>query len=1341
MKRHISIFAFLLCAFAAVGPAVGAGTWVINGGYYYIEDTFKNISNQRMSIDGNPNAYTAQNVPENTSAAVTFRAYPDKGMKIANWGMYVGNNSTAIMQSSAVTWSGLTSETYSWKTGEKTGQDQGYLAVRFDYILFDISFDLNGGTSEKPQDIKDQNIDSTIMLPTDSEVTREGYELTGWKSETDNKVFDPGSHKGEDFWDDAKGKFYTTTPLKAQWEGKTYTVTYQTENCTLTVAPSSGKFDENLHIEWDRIADSEESSTVTVYIGTYDLGNVITTSQTGGKDFDFLMNNVNQKHYYDTIHVKVVCKKNMRHDLTLKKGDGITAFCWSTNNCGFVRSETDVNITGLLKGTRWDTKVDSADVVRGYDGPGNDYGNIGDADVTRELKGIAHTYNIAYDDQGGSRIGGGSYPTSATVDSWFSVSPLTKNDSTFDGWFVFKTNGDYEGALWGTSIDGITNAVDPKVACSAGKDGKVWFMNLSFDKNGEVGLKANWAGPERTINALPDPPSAGRVDGAGVYRDNADVTLTAVVTNMGYSFCCWTNSNGVVVSEEPEYSFTVTADATYTAVFTGNVVQVFFVDLHGGVAQPSSKLVTFGKPYGELATVKYGGLLEFSGWMDDDNNDVTANTKVTSTAKIQLLRSKPPTERNPIIIFADESYANTWVTNMTTTAGDPFPKPPEFRRDGYWPNGWVPALPEKATEDFTTYAQWLSLADVLDCEGLLWFTADKDSLWFVDSTDCKLGGTSLRANGPRGEGGSGRLVTSVKEAGTMTFWWRGDTGTILNVKSEKEKFFGTFKGSDGMDWTPCTITIDAASSVIFYCPGTEFKGRCSVDYFTWTPRTEPAKYEVTFTDPSKTFTNETYLVEDGGTAVAPDWDRKTDKFESLAWSKPLSPITGIVTNEAVWTCRVEFVDREMTTTNRVVYGERDVKEPELRPYPGYTHTGWNPALPAQVESNLVLTAVWTPNDVYTITYRPGAGVSGSQMVQSEKKGIEVNLYGKDKAYVRTGYSQDGWATADGGTKVFEFGYFYRFNVSTNLYPCWTNNRYTVTFDPNGGSVDPVSKVVTFAEPYGKLPTPARSGYDFMGWFALSSPSPTEQITEETQVFLAANHTLTAQWREIVVVDEVARALDCENSGLTFTLSGGWSIFTNDFAKEGISCLSNSTVGAVLSVRATTSGTLSFWWQGKSDKYAPNMKMQLLTNDLLCCEKLFTEKVAMDKKNWVNQTARIDLPRDANEIILQFTCASGSSTKNDIAAALDSFTWTPDRKEPEYADTDTPVTGFSMVDGKLGFSFVGDGSTYHLLGTNDLVAPMPWPMVFETNKASGTILFDIPVKVDEPKMFYRIRALQ
>jgi prepilin-type N-terminal cleavage/methylation domain-containing protein/uncharacterized repeat protein (TIGR02543 family) len=42
-------------------------------------------------------------------------------------------------------------------------------------------------------------------------------------------------------------------------------------------------------------------------------------------------------------------------------------------------------------------------------------------------------------------------------------------------------------------------------------------------------------------------------------------------------------------------------------------------------------------------------------------------------------------------------------------------------------------------------------------------------------------------------------------------------------------------------------------------------------------------------------------------------------------------------------------------------------------------------------------------------------------------------------------------------------------------------KYTVTLDPNGGTLSETTKEVSYHEPYGNLPTPTREGYTFMGW--------------------------------------------------------------------------------------------------------------------------------------------------------------------------------------------------------------------------------------------------------------------
>lgn len=69
-------------------------------------------------------------------------------------------------------------------------------------------------------------------------------------------------------------------------------------------------------------------------------------------------------------------------------------------------------------------------------------------------------------------------------------------------------------------------------------------------------------------------------------------------------------------------------------------------------------------------------------------------------------------------------------------------------------------------------------------------------------------------------------------------------------------------------------------------------------------------------------------------------------------------------------------------------------------------------------------------------------------------------------------------------------------------------EYTVTFDANGGSVTPDSAVTTDGK-LTSLPTPTKSGYDFMGWYTQAVGG--QAVTVNT-VF-TQDTTIYAQWKE------------------------------------------------------------------------------------------------------------------------------------------------------------------------------------------------------------------------------------
>ena len=69
--------------------------------------------------------------------------------------------------------------------------------------------------------------------------------------------------------------------------------------------------------------------------------------------------------------------------------------------------------------------------------------------------------------------------------------------------------------------------------------------------------------------------------------------------------------------------------------------------------------------------------------------------------------------------------------------------------------------------------------------------------------------------------------------------------------------------------------------------------------------------------------------------------------------------------------------------------------------------------------------------------------------------------------------------------------------------------YIVTFNANGGSVSSVSRTVADGETVGELPTPARSGWTFGGWWTAASGGT--QVTEATIV--SADVTYYAHWTQ------------------------------------------------------------------------------------------------------------------------------------------------------------------------------------------------------------------------------------
>ncbi|WP_302307329.1 InlB B-repeat-containing protein, partial [Ruminococcus bromii] len=133
---------------------------------------------------------------------------------------------------------------------------------------------------------------------------------------------------------------------------------------------------------------------------------------------------------------------------------------------------------------------------------------------------------------------------------------------------------------------------------------------------------------------------------------------------------------------------------------------------------------------------------------------------------------------------------------------------------------------------------------------------------------------------------------------------------------------------------------------------------------------------------------------------------------------------------------------------------------------------------------------------YEVIYLPGTYGTGSAVTDMKPHNNILTLRGA--LFTRAGYTQVDWSTVDGGEKVYGFEDVYTKNEALTLYPVWNTNKYTITFDTNGGS-----EIAPITQDYGTQiaapANPTRKGYTFKGWDKeIPETMPAENITVKAQ---------------------------------------------------------------------------------------------------------------------------------------------------------------------------------------------------------------------------------------------------
>ena len=184
--------------------------------------------------------------------------------------------------------------------------------------------------------------------------------------------------------------------------------------------------------------------------------------------------------------------------------------------------------------------------------------------------------------------------------------------------------------------------------------------------------------PTYNINVVANNPSWGTVDGGGTFEQGETRTITAT-PNSGYEFIKWTK-DGIEVSTSASYTFTVTENATYTAVFGEPAVTYYTISTN--VNPAGAGTVTGGDTYAAGTNAVLTAIAN-EGWYFDHWNDnntdnprtITVNGNATYTAYFSqnsytITVTADPAEAGVVTGSGTYNYGTT--VELTATANEGF---------------------------------------------------------------------------------------------------------------------------------------------------------------------------------------------------------------------------------------------------------------------------------------------------------------------------------------------------------------------------------------------------------------------------------------------------------------------------------------------------------------------------------------------------------------------------------------------------------------------------------------------------------------------------------------------
>jgi len=151
-----------------------------------------------------------------------------------------------------------------------------------------------------------------------------------------------------------------------------------------------------------------------------------------------------------------------------------------------------------------------------------------------------------------------------------------------------------------------------------------------------------------------------------------------------------------------------------------------------------------------------------------------------------------------------------------------------------------------------------------------------------------------------------------------------------------------------------------------------------------------------------------------------------------------------------------------------------------------------------VTANIELKAKWREAEIYKVTFDADNGTTNT--VQEVQEG------GKAKAPTNPVKEKSIFIEWRLDNKKYDFNKVVTKDITLKAY-YEKEVYYTLTYNPNGGTVTPTSKELKKLDKYGTLPTPTYTGYTFIGWY--TSANGGTAVNSGTTI--NGNTTIYAHW--------------------------------------------------------------------------------------------------------------------------------------------------------------------------------------------------------------------------------------